>query len=230
MPSLRKSKSKDTGPGPLHIALVCLAGAVGLIATIVGIPLFADAREGRSRHAFVSGLPELSSAPEGAPAFVEGRIAANTAPLQGGFAAWLREGYGRNAGSSKGWNVLGGETQPLTIETASGPVRIVNGGYAFDNAVLPWFHETREESAPTLTAGSVRISGLLPGGTVMSVGTHTGDGLKADSITGLDRKTWLENLQKAGDRIWWISIVLLALGPVLIVLAARAVIRICKTP
>lgn len=232
MASLKNAtvKTGRNQPGTLRVAIASLCGILGLGATIVGIPLFNDAREGRSRHALISSLPEFASAPAGERAILEGRIAAGTPLLQGGFVAWLREGYGRNAGSSKGWNVIGGETQPMTIDTASGPVRILNAGYALDNAVLPWEHETREESAPTFTDGSVRISGLLPGGTVMVLGTRTAEGLNAESITGMDRKTYLEKLHQASDRIWWGSIGMLVLGPVVLLLAGRSIVRIAKAP
>jgi hypothetical protein len=205
------SQPKDTW----RVAAGSLAGGVGFVLLAVAVILLRDDTD-RDRHAFVAGLPGLSAAAPGELGIVEGQIAEDMPPLRGEFVAYQRERYESVSEGSSEWQDLDGETQPLRIRNLSGVVEVVNADYALDRALEAWTPHRRRESAPTFTEGAIRISGLVPGGTVLVIGRQADEGtwwrVEAESIAGVDRQTYLRALEdsQAGRRkaILWV----LALG------------------
>jgi hypothetical protein len=220
-------------PGTLFVSLACIAGVIGLMALIIGISLLMEARDDSARHRLVSSLPDLRSAPAGGDGFLEGRISTDVQPLREGFVVFERERYGSNLTGGSSWNSLGVEAQPLILETSGGRAQVVNKDYHLDKSLAEWAHEVREESKPTATTGSVRISGFVPGGTVMITGHSLSGGnpgdFHADSIVGMDRKSFLDRLPKVNDRMRSFAIGLLVLSPLALAWAAWGVTRVIKT-
>ena len=131
MSGRNRPKKSTTVP----VALVLLAEVGGVLALTIGSMIYSGASEDRARHAFVSGLPDLLSAPRGERSILEGRISGTVRPIREEFVAYLREQYRSSTARTSRWVSLGGEVPPLTIETATGVVRVVNTDYAFDRAI-----------------------------------------------------------------------------------------------
>lgn len=232
---LRRSMSRSRRPEKSYtvsVVLMTLAGVGGLLALAMGAMALFDAAEDRARHAFVSRLPDLLSAPQGETGILEGRIAASAPPLREEFVAYLREERSGLRRSDTGWVSLGGKVQPLTIETGAGAVRVVNTDYTFDRAIREWTPSSREESPPTAMSGSIRIEGLVAGGSVMIVGragpSGAPDEIIAESIAGVDRKTYLDRLWQGQTRAQPFALGMLMLGPAGIAYAVWAGRRILR--
>ena len=220
-------------PGTLFVSLACMAGIIGMMALMIGISLLTESRKDSARYQLVSSLPDLRSAPAVSEGFLEGRISADVKPMRDGFVVYERERYESDLTGGSSWNSLGVETQPLILETSAGKVQVVNKDYTFDKALAEWAHEVREESKPTATTGSVRISGFRPGGMVMITGHSLSGGnpgdFHADSIVGMDRKSFLDRLPKVNDRLRALAIGLLVFSPFALGWAAWGVKRVLKT-
>jgi hypothetical protein len=210
-------------------------GLLGLLGLAIGIHFALSVRDGKKQHALISELPDLRSA-SGSVGILEGRIAADAPPLRDGFVAYVREVYrgrpGRNSQSK--WHFDHRQTQPLTVETPGGNVRISNTDYQFDTKLHDWTHAEVQESAPTFTQGAVRTRGLLPGKPVMIIGTvkpgTSGQEAVAHTIVGMDRGTYLQTLNRYNERKTSALPWMLIIAPFLIVFAGREVWRIAREP
>lgn len=214
-------------PSVIFSALVSLAGVVGVLALPMGVLAYRDGARQRARHDLVAALPDLTTARPGEVGVLEGRVAADMPALRDGFVAYLVEEY-----RGKGWRTTGGQVQPLTVETPSGAVQVVNADYAFDRAVDGWTTAEREVSPPGMTTGAVRLQGLVPGGSLMVVGRAEPGGpprqVVAQTVAGVDRRTYLERLTRRRDAGRSILVVLLLVAPVGIAFAlwgGRRVLR-----
>ena len=217
----------------VRVALMFIAGIGGILALVIAALTQYDVARDRDRHAFLSGLPDLGSAPHAGTGIVDGRIAGSVPQLRGEFVAYMREQYRSTTARTSGWAWLDGSLQPLSIETAGGAVRIVNADYAFERRIEAWTASRREESPATATSGAIRIAGLVAGGPVMVVGRPAPGGTPgqviAESIAGVDRKTYLERLAQGHVRAQSLVIWLVLVGVAGTAGAAWAARRIRRT-
>jgi hypothetical protein len=219
-------------PHRLLAASMWLSGTLGLLALVIGAMLYVGASEDRARHALISSIPELRSARQDETGFLEGRIAADVPPIRGVFVAYVREQYRSTTARTSGWVSMGGEVQPLTIDTSTGPMRIVNANYALDQSLAEWPHARQEESPKTATAGSIRVSGFVPGGPVLIVGRAApggpSDQIVALSVAGMNRSTYLDRLLVKHSRSRSLAIALMLIGPAGIAYAVWAFRRVWR--
>jgi hypothetical protein len=231
----RTKNGRARASSSFRVAGVILVGLAGLLGLVLSIHFAISVRDGKRHHAFISELPALTSA-SGSIGILEGRIAGETPTLRDGFVAYVREVYRGNPGrnSQSKWHFDHRQTQPLTVETAGGNVRISNTDYQFDTEVHDWTHAEVQESPPTFTQGAVRTRGLLPGKPVMIVGTvkpgTSGQEAVAHTIVGMDRVTYLQALNRSNERMTSALPWMFIITPFLIVYAGRGVRRILREP
>jgi hypothetical protein len=178
------------------VAGTALSGFSGVLALVMAPMTYLDIGEQQRRLDNVRRMPELLRAAPGQTGVLEATVDEGVRPLRGGLVAYVRERYDRRS-----WTFLDGQTQGLLVRTASGvPVAIINNDYRFDDSIEPWTDRRREESAPTMTSGSVRISGLAPGDPVVIIGrkadAHGPSDVVAESIAGLTRGVYFERLEQ----------------------------------
>jgi len=197
-------KWRSSPRSPLVYGLSVLGGAVGVTALALGLGVVCDLDELSDRKALVLSLPDTTRAAPGAPAILDGRIAASVPVLHDEFVAYRREQNAR-----RGWDYLDGGKQPLTVDTGAKIYSIANADYEFDRSVIGWGHQQRNDEPPTLSTGGVRIEGLIANGPVTAIGELVGgeeaQRFRARSIVGLSRTAYAERLSQALTLKWQIA-------------------------
>ncbi|MCB1509458.1 MAG: hypothetical protein KDJ36_01035 [Hyphomicrobiaceae bacterium] len=177
-------------------------------------------------------LTTLASADRSAPgarAFVTGTIAKDSKPLFRNFVAYVEERYGSEPGirASSKWLLVAAHRQPLSIDTAAGPLKITNTNYRLSDVGRPagvsviagWDHTgARVEHSPSMLQGARRWRGLVAGGPATAVGTLTAKGVfVAEYVVGLSRTEVLNQLGRSASLTSYLITALVLLVPLLVV-------------
>ncbi len=218
MPRREKEKSYA-----IRGALVCLGGIIGPILIAVAFTLPIEAGAAREHTQLMTALPDAHSAGTGATALVSGRISNQTPLLRGDFVAYRRQ-------QVRGTYRLGTETvtidsgtQPLTIETDAGPVRIVNNDYRFEDAHVEWAAAEAVDTPHTLTEAMIKIRGFQRSTPVVAVGRVEQAGevvsVKAEFIVAGPRDAYLKRLGDASQSRVGTVLLIAAIGVLLLLYA-----------
>lgn len=194
----------DLKADDLRVAAVALAGILGLLALYVAYSFTGDVPEQQAYAGRLSELPDASSARVGETVVVDGAVAADTPLLRKDYVVFDRRQT--QGAPQRGTKVVTLETatQPFTIDTSSGPVRIVNDTYTLDNRFSDWT-QVEEDDAPTpWYEGAIKIRGLKRGSPVLAVGVLESDGetksVRAKTIVAGPLNDYVAELHQNAER------------------------------
>jgi hypothetical protein len=191
----------------------------------------------------LSRLPSVTSAdlpatPAGQRVFVEGTIGDANPRLVRSFVAYERtefRGVARGSSGRSGpfpstyerWEVDERVTPPLRVETARGPVQIVNDAYEVRGPALVWWRETEPPIwDEAQRRGSKRYMGIESGAPVLVLGAATTDGgapgVRAEWLAaGLTRDAHMSELGTGWPQLAVSSLIPLAIGGIALVRVIR---------
>lgn len=208
----------------LRVALVALAGALGLLALFVAYSLAADAPEARAYADYLAGLPDVRDGRAGDTVAVDGTIAADAPLLREEFVVFERKQTQGKA--PKGTEVVTIETgkQPLAIVAPPARVRVVNDDYSFDDRFADWTQVERQDAPPGWTEGAITVQGLTRGSPVLAVGVLESDGdektLRAETVAAGPKAAYMAALRQRAGRASELVMPVLGVGVLLLLFAA----------
>jgi hypothetical protein len=213
----------------LRLAALIL-GALGLILAVAGM-LVANYSPGliAERHARMIGLPSPSAAGltdtrAGPEVLVEGRIADGQPRLFRDFVAFVKEDEETDPQDRDRtrWVVRDRQVPPLTVVlTGDDAVRIVNQGYGM-TAKTSWSDDS--------FGRETRYTGLVAREPVVVHARVASGGLEAIEVASGTRVSYLQAIHDSIGTAWWIGVLFVGIGGVLLLVALALAIVSLRRP
>jgi hypothetical protein len=205
---------------------VLFLGLFGGIFLLIGLGLLvAGARLSQATRQ-AAALPllnavQLSQAPLGAAAMIEGKIAERNTLYAEGFVAYLRRLYQGERCSSQGgtatpkceavWIEEERVTPPLWLDLPDGRIRLANADYTLRHPLAVW-----QSTDALIKNQTVRYEGFKINSPVFAQGTVAVDGpasaFKADFLYGGSRDAYFSDQQSANNIFFWLGVIFAGVG------------------
>jgi hypothetical protein len=196
-----------------------IVGAVGLVLGLAGV-LVARYSPGAiaARHARMTALPSPSAAgltdtPSGQEVLVDGRIGDSQPRVFRDFVAFVKEEEETDSRDRdrKEWKVRDRRAPPLTVVlTGDDAVRVLNHGYGM-SPTTSWSDDT--------FGRRTRYTGFVASEPVVIHARVAAGGLEAIQVTAGTRVAYLQSIHDSIGTAWWIGILFLGIGGVLLLVA-----------
>lgn len=177
---------------------------------------------------------QLSQAPPGAAAMIEGKIAERNPLHAEGFAVYRRQLYQGERCSSQGgtatpkceavWTEEERVTPPVWLDLADGRIRLANADYALYHPPAVW-----QSTGALIKDQTVRYEGFKINSPVFAQGTVIVDEadsvLKADFLYGGSRDAYFSDQRSANNVFFWLGVAFTGIGStVLLVLGVSLLV------
>lgn len=192
---------------------------VGLVLLLVNSRLSQGTEEAAALPLF--NAAQLSQAPPGTVALIEGRIAERNTLHAEGFAVYLRRLYrGERCDIQSGtatpkcedvWTEEERVTPAVWLDLPDGRIHLANTDYALQHPPAVW------QSTGTLIKNeTVRYEGFKLNSPVFAQGTVIAEGtdpaFKADFLYGGSREVYFADQQSANNLVFWLAVAFIVIG------------------
>ena len=184
----------------LRVAAVFVAAFLGFLALFVAYSYTGSVPAQRTHADFLTELPDARSARLGDTVAVDGAIAPDTPLLHKDYVIFDRRQTQGTAPRGSTIVTIEVARQPFTIDTPSGPVRVINDDYSLDNRFTDWTRVEDLDEPATWTEGGITVRGLKRASPVLAVGVLESDGdqksLRAETIVAGPKDDYIAELRQ----------------------------------